>query len=279
MLPGFRFLFAAIVLSMSVLVFGLGAATLLRTAHEEFASLPSRRAPPEQVFAKQNDTPVPTLALLRLDPPVAEKVPDDVPAVAVTEAVAPPEQTTLPEQTTDVAPGEPEQLAALKSEDPLPAEPVQQNTPITEPATAASPTDTATAAPATPAAATASAESEALVSADEVVVAAISETPPLPAVIASTAVEPTVEAPSLEPGIAPTKIATLGGPAVTIEETGSAKTTNAKPDQDAIRKRAQRARERRRMARRERLAREATAAAAAIRLANPFAQLTVARPR
>ncbi len=119
MLPGFRFLFAAIVLSMSVLVFGLGAAALLRTAHEEFASLPSRRAPPEQVFAKQNETPVPTLALLRFDPPVAEKVPDDAPAAAVTEAVAPPEQTTRPEQTTDAAPGEPEQLAALKPEDPL----------------------------------------------------------------------------------------------------------------------------------------------------------------
>ena len=38
MLPGFRFLFAAIVLSMSVLVFGLGAAALLRAAHEEVAS-------------------------------------------------------------------------------------------------------------------------------------------------------------------------------------------------------------------------------------------------
>jgi len=41
MLPGFRFLFAAIVMCMSVLVFGLGAAALLRTAHEDFASNPS----------------------------------------------------------------------------------------------------------------------------------------------------------------------------------------------------------------------------------------------
>ena len=135
MLPGFRFLFAAIVLSMSVLVFGLGAAALLRTAHEEFASLPSRRAPPETVFAKQNETSVPTLALLRFDPPVAEKVPDDAPVAAVIEAVAPPEQTTmpeqttLPEQTTDAAPGEPEKLAALKPEDPLPADPVTPTTP------------------------------------------------------------------------------------------------------------------------------------------------------
>ena len=82
MLPGFRFLFAAIVLSMSVLVFGLGAAALLRAAHEEFASLPSRRAPPEPVFAQQNDAPLPTLALLRVEPPVAEKPPDSAAAAA-----------------------------------------------------------------------------------------------------------------------------------------------------------------------------------------------------
>ena len=83
MLPGFRFLFTAIVLSMSILVFGLGAAALLRAAHEEFANLPSRRAPPEPMFARLNDDPPPTLALLRVDPPVAEKPPDDVAAAAV----------------------------------------------------------------------------------------------------------------------------------------------------------------------------------------------------
>ena len=46
MLPGFRFLFAAIVLSMSMMVFGLGAAALLRAAHEEFASNPSLHTTP-----------------------------------------------------------------------------------------------------------------------------------------------------------------------------------------------------------------------------------------
>src|SRR6516165_9517964 len=44
MLPGFRFLLAAILLSVSILVFGLGAAALFRTAHEEFAANPSGRA-------------------------------------------------------------------------------------------------------------------------------------------------------------------------------------------------------------------------------------------
>ena len=78
MLPGFRFLFTAILLSMSVLIFGLGAAALLRSAHEEFVNLPTRRATPEPMFARLRDDPAPTLALLRVDP-VAEK-PDNVPA-------------------------------------------------------------------------------------------------------------------------------------------------------------------------------------------------------
>src|SRR5665213_2763646 len=64
MLPGFRFLFAAIVLSMSVLVFGLGAATLFRAAHQEFASTPSWRAAPETMFAQQPEVGQ-TLAMLR----------------------------------------------------------------------------------------------------------------------------------------------------------------------------------------------------------------------
>jgi len=77
MLPGLRFLFAAIVLSMSVLVFGLGAAALLRAAHEKFVSVPLRRAPPETVFAQPNEAASPTLAILRADPPAAEPKPPD----------------------------------------------------------------------------------------------------------------------------------------------------------------------------------------------------------
>ena len=79
MLPGFRFLFAAIVLSMSILVFGLGAAALLRAAHEEFASIPSWRPPPETMFAQpDNEAARPVLAMLRVDPPAEEpKAPDN----------------------------------------------------------------------------------------------------------------------------------------------------------------------------------------------------------
>src|SRR5690242_10877658 len=67
MLPGFRFLFGAIVVSMSILVFGLGAAALLRTAHEEFASAPVWRPTPETRFAQAVDATQPVIAMLRVD--------------------------------------------------------------------------------------------------------------------------------------------------------------------------------------------------------------------
>jgi hypothetical protein len=261
MLPGFRFLFAAIVFAMSILVFGLGAAALLRAAHEEFANIPSRRAPPEPVFAKQNDAPVPTLALLRFDPPVADKTLDDALPAVIPETVAP------DEQTADAAPTESEKLAALTPEDSVPAEGVKPDAPAPETAT------TAIATPTDPA------ESEARVPAGEMKVAAIAETPPPVTAIAPTAPEPAAEVPSLETNIAATRIATLGGPEVTIEETRSAKAAaDTKADQ-ASRKRAQRAKERRRIARRARLAREAAAAAALQLQANPFAPVLVARTR
>ena len=62
MLPGFRFLFAAIMLSMSLLIFGLGAAALLRSAHEEFASNPAWRATPEVTYAPTGEATGPVLA-------------------------------------------------------------------------------------------------------------------------------------------------------------------------------------------------------------------------
>jgi hypothetical protein len=102
MLPGFRFLFAAIVLSMSVLVFGLGAAALLRAAHEEFISSPSWRAVPETVFVQQPAPTKPVLALLSVAPPVPPepKSADLVPAETtdpVTAAVPPASDPTASE--------------------------------------------------------------------------------------------------------------------------------------------------------------------------------------
>jgi hypothetical protein len=74
MLPGFRFLFATVVLAVSVLVFGLGAAALLRAAHEEFVSLPSWRLAQQPLLAPQFEMSAPTLAMLRIEAPAAKSM-------------------------------------------------------------------------------------------------------------------------------------------------------------------------------------------------------------
>jgi hypothetical protein len=73
-----------------------------------------------------------------------------------------------------------------------------------------------------------------------------------------------------------TKIATLGGPPVTIGAQSPAKAAGAKPDPAAIKKRqqARRAAQRRRMAARARLAQQAQQQAA-----NPFAQPVAPAPK
>ena len=83
MLPGLRFLCAALVLSMSLLVFGFGATALLRSARLDAASLPALRAPPETVFAQPE--PQPRLAMLRVEPPADR----DAPAAVAVPAPAP----------------------------------------------------------------------------------------------------------------------------------------------------------------------------------------------
>jgi hypothetical protein len=266
MLPGFRFLFAAIVLSVSVLIFGLGAAALLRTAHEQFASIPSRRAPPEPVFPRQSEPLTPTLALLRVEPDITEKVPDDVARTTILETVAPAVQA--PEEAPAAAP---EKLAALKIEQPAPTETMKPEIPTAE----------TTPAQATP--------PEMPIAKEEVKLAAIAETPPPMTVAASPpaepAPEPVAEAPSPAGNLAATKIATLGGPAVTIEKTITVKTTSAKPkknrsiDRKRVQRTKERTRERRRIAaaRRAQLARQAQAAAQ--QQADPFAPTPAARSR
>lgn len=76
MLPGFRFLFATVVLAISVLVFGLGAAALLRAAHEEFVSLPSWRLAQQPVLTPQFEMSGATLAMLRVEALAAKPSPD-----------------------------------------------------------------------------------------------------------------------------------------------------------------------------------------------------------
>jgi hypothetical protein len=264
MLPGFRFLFAAVVLSMSILIFGLGAAALLRAAHDQFASIPSRRALPEPVFAQQpaftqpSEAPAATLAMLRVEPPVVEKAPEG-PATAAIAALVEPAPEAVP-----VPPVETEQLAALRVDVPTPPEAVKPETVKPEMATTPEPAPPAEAAPAqagTPAAA------------EEIKVAAVQQAAsPTASEAAPAALEPAIVPPAPESIGAATKVATLGAPAVIVEGPATAKPKSAQADKSAIRKRqqAKRAKERRRLAaQRARLAREA--AAAQQQQADPFA--------
>lgn len=72
MLPGFRILFALVVLSFAILIFGFGAVALLRTVHQNLASQPAWQPPLEIANARRNDRqPLPdetqTLAMLRVE--------------------------------------------------------------------------------------------------------------------------------------------------------------------------------------------------------------------
>ncbi len=252
MLPGFRFLFAAIVLSMSILVFGLGAAALLRAAHEQFASNPSWHAAAEASFAQQAEATRPVLAMLRVEPPRAEqKASDRVPAVNIPAIPAPAEPVAI-----TPLPPEPENIAALKPQEPSLPEAAKPDLPVLEnPASseaAPAQTDALTLPPAdseTQIAPTGHIAAEpGSPAANEAVPAATEASP-------AAASQPSVPA-SPEADIASTKIATLGSPAVTVETRPPAKIVSAMPDQSAIKKRlqARRAAQRRRMAARARQA-------------------------
>ena len=268
MLPGFRFLFAAIVLSMSILVFGLGATALLRAAHEQFASNPSWHAAPAANFAHAADATRPVLAMLRVEP---EQKSDSGPVVGI---AAPAESASVaPPPVSVAAPDGPEQMAALKPQEtetsvPAAARPdaAMESTQPTEAAPAGAVADTTgNAAP----------EAETNVASTEP-----ASPQPLPpandalAIASGTAASEQPDAPATaEMSVAATKIATLGGPPVAIEAAprpAKATAAEAKPDPDALRKRqqARRAAHRRKLAARARLA----ARQAQLQPADPFAQ-------
>ena len=112
MLPGFRFLLAAILLSTSILVFGLGAAALVRASHEQYVSSnPSwRNGPQEQVFAQSPEPAQPVLAALRVEPaaPVANDAAPAMPEPVLSNQVP---SIGLPAVETG-----PEQMAAVTLE-------------------------------------------------------------------------------------------------------------------------------------------------------------------
>jgi hypothetical protein len=267
MLPGFRFLFAAIVLSMSMLVFGLGAAALLRAAHEEFASTPSWHASPEPVFAQQTETTRPVLAMLHAEPPAAEEKAPDQAATAVTPPEQPatsttsaepetatksaepevtarpsePEVTAAPAESEITRPAEPEKTAALQPENSSPPETAKPDMPVAESPPQQEPVPAQAIAPAV--ANEPKTTTSTLDAASEQVAPAASEAAP-------AAPEQAGQPAPADLGIASAKIATLGGPPVTIEAAPAAKPTVAKHEKSNIRKRV----EARRKARHRRLA-------------------------
>jgi len=203
MLPGFRFLFAAIVFSSSMLVFGLGAGALLHAAHQEFVSTPSWRTAPESRFAQQTEADRPVLAMLHIEPADTEQKPPENPTTA-----AEPE-------TIAALPGEPERTAAPKQEPPSP-ETAKPDIPA-----AAESLPPANAAPA-PADASAAVEEAKTAPAEAV-------SPPANETIAAVAAP--------DATIASTKVATLGGPPVVTETEPPAKAARAGPERSSSEKR------------------------------------------
>jgi hypothetical protein len=295
MLPGFRFLFAAIVLSMSMLVFGLGAAALLRAAHEEFASTPSWHASPEAVFAQQTETTRPVLAMLHAEPPAAEEkapdqaattvIPAEQPATSATSAEpepatksadpevtatpAEPEVTAAPaESETPAIPAEPEKTAALQLGNSPQPETAKPDMPVVESPPQQEPVPAQAVAPAV------ADEPKTMTSALE---AASEQVSPAASEAAPAAPEQAGQPAPADLDIASAKIATLGGPPITIEAAPVAKPTVAKHEKSNIRKRveARRKAKHRRLALRARVMQQLSQQAP-----DPFGQqVTTARRR
>ncbi|HEX9214540.1 MAG TPA: hypothetical protein VF901_28865 [Bradyrhizobium sp.] len=236
MLPGFRFLLAAILLSTSILVFGLGAAALLRATHEQYVSNPSwRNGPQEQVFAQAPEPAQPVLAALRAEPEATEptsSLRDQVPTVAM--PASEPEQVAAVTTETSASP-EPQVAEAA----PLAAEPAKVET--TTEAAAPTPTDTLT--PADTAASMPEAKPEAK---------------PAPT---TTASEPTLADNSAAQAssaldIASAKVTALNDPATTAwkdppaKAKADVKADTGTPESKAAKPRAHRVKKRRRIVRR-----------------------------
>jgi hypothetical protein len=282
MLPGFRFLFAAIVLTMSILVFGLGAAALLRAAHEEFASNPSWRAAPEAMFAQQSDATRPVLAMLRVEPAAAEqKAPNQAPAAVAPVEHAPDIAAPAEPAPVAAAPAETGQVAALKPEETSAPEAAKPEVAASESPAPSEAAPTQTEAPA-------AADTARITAPDAETKTASTEqvSPPAPNLSPANDAAPTTPEQKSTPAspevdAAATKIATLGGPAVNIETPAAAKAVSDKPDRSAIKKRqqARRAAHRRRMAARARQAQLAPQRPAAEPFTQPLAQPPAAARR
>jgi hypothetical protein len=295
MLPGIRFLLAAILLSISIVVFGLGAAALLRAAHEDFASNPSWRVTPETRFA-QNE--MPSLALLRVETPAPAARPADVPDSVAPETnatpAAPTEQVAAvsPAPETTVAPAAPA-TDAMKTEAPPPGPaPSSEPSPTATASEASPPSDQANKPDAPQEAKVATTEardappkaSEAAPVTPEAVKPDVASSEPAKPESAKSEASSTdaakpeqANAPPPPETTAPTKIAKLNAAAARIEEPSPTKAEARKAERAADKEKARaekKAKARRRLAaQRARATRQVTAQ----RAGDPFSQLQPAR--
>ncbi|MBR0819642.1 hypothetical protein [Bradyrhizobium liaoningense] len=196
MLPGFRFLFAAILLSTSILVFGLGAAALLRATHEQYVSNPSwRNGPQEQVFAQAPEPAQPMLAVLRAEPEAAAE-----PTPSLRDRVP----------TIGLPANEPEPVAGLTTEADVQSQVTEAAPPAAEPAQAETTAETIAPAPA-----------DTLTPADTT--ASIPEAKPAMTASEPAPADPDAALASPAPDIASARLAVLNDPAATALKDAPAK--------------------------------------------------------
>ncbi|RJF75078.1 hypothetical protein D4Q52_10555 [Rhodopseudomonas palustris] len=153
MLPGIRFLFAAVALAVSMLVFGLGAAALLRASHEQFANVMTVRPAPVLLAARPAEPPMPTLSMLRVEPTNDPQAPAAVSTAPAAESATPAQdpislnaqpavrhdESTPPAQTSEAVPNAaaPEPVATAPSAAPAVADKPSQQSSATLPTAAA----------------------------------------------------------------------------------------------------------------------------------------------
>jgi hypothetical protein len=233
MLPGFRFLLAAILLSTSILVFGLGAAALLRATHEQFVSNPPwRNGPQEQVFAQAPEPVQPVLAALRAEPVVTEPLAAE-PAPSLRDRVP----------TISLPASEPELSAAVTTEASVSPQPqVTEAPPIA--VAADEPAEVETTEIATQAAA------DTLTPLDTM--GAVLEAKPTPATSEPAPADNSAAQASSALDIASTRVAALNDPATTAwrDPPAKPKAANIAPASKAAKPRAHRAKKRHRIVRR-----------------------------
>lgn len=262
MLPDFRFLLAAIVLCISILVFGLGAAALLRAAHEEFAQNPSWRGPPEPRFAQSEEPPRTVLAMLRAEPAatqlrteptIATDAPPSEVRVAPAEA---PQPTSPPAAETTAVPLAREASPPIESTKTEPSKPETSETETSRTETSKSEVPPEPAAGGMAPAVTSAATDRP--AAADTRIAAVEQAPA--ATNEQSAATAPAAAPAPEPDPAATRVASLGRPAAAIEPDAQLEIEAvAEQDQEEAKQRlrAQHAKERRRLAaRRARLAKQ-----------------------